>query len=133
MRLVTVLNKCCRFKFFVFKKVKFSDREKRYNAWGLIYKTINSKGLNYTYPFRMIKKSIMLVTDALCSMHFSCQPHRRNLSHYNLIRLRKRQHCRSCNHSCGHCSNLHNRLRKRHYPRMRYHQLYTQLRSNPYR
>ena len=47
MRLVTVLNKCCRFKFFVFKKVKFSDREKRYNAWGLIYKTINSKGLKY--------------------------------------------------------------------------------------
>jgi transposase len=28
MRLVTVLNKCCRFKTFVFKKVKFTDSEK---------------------------------------------------------------------------------------------------------
>jgi len=28
MRLITVLNICCRFKFFVFKKVNFSDNEK---------------------------------------------------------------------------------------------------------
>ena len=29
MRLETILNKCCKFKSFVFTKVKFSDSDKR--------------------------------------------------------------------------------------------------------